>query len=87
MTKTIWKTELTPWSGAVMLPKGARPISVHMQDGTPMMWSIVDPAEEGEELRIHIAGTGHDLPDGLGRFIGTFLVQAGTLVFHVFELT
>ena len=84
--KTIWKTEITAGSGSAALPKGARPISVHVQDGTPCMWSIVDPEAEIEMRSIHIAGTGHDLPENLGAFIGTFLVQNDSLVFHVFEL-
>lgn len=84
--KTIWKTELTAGSGTTSLPKGAEPMSVAVQGGTPMMWWKVDPDAPVEERRIHIAGTGRDLPDNLGDFIGTFLVQNDSLVFHVFEL-
>ncbi len=87
MPLTIWKTELTAGSGATNLPKGAKPISVHMQDGTPMMWSVVDPQAEIETRQFHIAGTGQELPENVGEFIGTFLVQNDCLVFHVFSLT
>ena len=85
--KTIWKTELTAGSGLTSLPRCAEPLSVAVQDGTPMMWWKVDPGAPIEERRIHIAGTGHDLPENLGAFIGTFLVQNDSLVFHVFELS
>lgn len=84
--QTIWKIELTAGSGAATLPKGAKPLSIHLQNGSPQMWLMVDPDQELEQRHFHIAGTGHELPDNLGDFIGTFLVQNDTLVFHVFEL-
>lgn len=35
--------------------------------------------------KIAIVGTGHAAPGGDGKYIGTFLTQGGTFVFHVFE--
>lgn len=82
----IWKTELTVGSGKTSLPKGAKPISIQAQNGTPFMWSIVDPDMPRVDKSFHIAGTGHELPENIGNFVGTFLVESDTLVFHVFEL-
>ena len=82
----VWKTEITAGSGITMLPIGAKPLSVHVQNGTPFLWSLVDPNAEMGEKAFHIAGTGHELPDNIGQFIGTFLIAGGSLVFHVFEV-
>ena len=32
-------------------------------------------------------GTGHDVPDEPGQYVGTFFMNGGSLVFHVFETT
>ena len=82
----VWKTQIHAGSGVTLLPKGAKPLSVHIQNGGPCLWSLVDPDAEKSEQAFHIAGTGHDLPENIGAFVGTFLVQNDTLVFHVFEL-
>lgn len=90
MPKTIWKFPLS-FAAATELPPGAEPISVQMQGGNPMLWALVEPEiarqSFGEAKRIHVAGTGHDLPDNIGRFIDTFQMEGGSLVFHVFELS
>lgn len=82
----VWKVELGSAQGC-MMPRGAKPLSVHMQNGVPCMWLLVDPSADREERSFHTAGTGHKLPDNISAFIGTFLVENDALVFHVFELT
>lgn len=90
MPKTIWKFPVT-FDGPIVLPADAQVLSVQMQHGIPTMWAIVDPDTATRynraTKRLHIAGTGHELPDNLGRFIDTFQMEDGTLVFHVFELS
>lgn len=72
------------------LPVGARSLAVQMQHGVPQLWALVDPAAPLVPRRFRIAGTGH--PINLGAdgtrldYIGTFQLQAGALVFHLFEL-
>lgn len=82
----IWKTPIGYGYSHVALPQGAQPLSVNTQDGMPMMWSRVDPKAEMEEKHLYVAGTGEELPWGLGEFVGTFLLDEGRLVFHVFEV-
>jgi hypothetical protein len=31
-------------------------------------------------------GTGHDMPDDPGQYVGTFQMHGGALVFHLFEV-
>ena len=71
----------------VMMPKGARVLSVQVQNGRPCLWAAVDPNEMTlEERRFRIAGTGHPIQDDVvDGFIGTIQMYDGRLVFHLFE--
>lgn len=72
----------------VMMPKGARVLSVQVQNGRPCLWAAVDPTEmELEKRMFRIAGTGHPICDDVvDGFIGTIQLYNGKLVFHVFEV-
>lgn len=72
----------------VMMPKGARVLSVQVQSGRPCLWAAVDPSEITlEERWFRIAGTGHPIQDDVvDGFIGTIQMYDGRLVFHVFEM-
>jgi hypothetical protein len=48
------------------------------------MWSIVNPEKPKESMEYHVAGTGHPLPPAPGRFLGTFQMMDGELIFHLF---
>ena len=80
----------------IEVPRGALPLSVHLQDGEPMLWALVD--DEGElrdTLCVTIIGTGHyldrddfDTAGGGGlRFLGTVLMDRGARALHVFVAT
>jgi hypothetical protein len=81
--KTVWKYPLEP-DAQVEMPKGAMILDVQTQAGTPTLWALVDPKAAKEIRRFRTYGTGHDVPDNPGKFIGT--VQIDWLVFHVFEV-
>lgn len=72
----------------VMMTKGARVLSVQVQNGRPCLWAAVDPNEMTlEERFFRIAGTGHTIQDDVvDGFIGTIQMYDGRLVFHVFEM-
>lgn len=70
----------------VMMPEGARLLSVQLQGGKICLWAIVDPSSRPQARCIRIAGTGHPIEDGLA-FIGTVQTVGGVLVWHVFEVT
>lgn len=82
----IWKyqIEITD-TQTIDMPKGAQVLAVQVQHGVPCVWALVDPEATAQPLDIHVLGTGHPVPDGIGRHLGTFQVSDGALVFHVFE--
>lgn len=70
----------------VQMPKGATIISVQTQNGIPMMWALVDETQPLIQRRLYLRGTGHEMRDAVGKpFIGTFQIQGGVLVFHLFD--
>lgn len=86
MNTTIYKYEIpVEDSFAIRMPRGARVLSVHVQGGRPFVWAEVDPDAFPVHHRFQLRGTGHPLRGSEGRFIGTFLVREGALVFHLYE--
>lgn len=81
--KQIWKFDIGS-DALIELPLGAEILSAQIQRGSPVLWAKVDPGESKKVRRLHVAGTGHDLPDDLGEFIDTFQLENG-LVFHLFN--
>ena len=90
---TIYKYEI-PIDGefTLELPLGARILSVQAQpqDGLLMnndkvfIWAIVNPYNEKIKRKFHVHGTGNPLYDHY-KYIGTFQVYNGRLVWHLFE--
>lgn len=68
----------------VEMPMGSGIMSVQMQNGQPCLWALVDTDNTPEKRKIFIRGTGHPA-DGMGRYISTFQMKGGELVFHAFE--
>ncbi len=85
MTQTVYKYSLRiDDEQMVLLPEQARILAVQVQNGRPCLWALVDTALPAEPRKILIRGTGHDAA-GVGRYISTFQMQGGALVFHAFE--
>ncbi len=85
--KTVWKFTI-PLRDVVsiVMPRGAEIIHVANQFGTPTIWALVDPAESLVNREFRFAGTGHLIPEHhLGKHVGSFLMDGGSLVFHIFE--
>ena len=79
---TIYKYPLgihTP----LALPSSAQCLTVHVQEGTPMVWVLLETEEPTITRRLFAIPTGDEIMYSLGRYIGTF--QLTGLVFHVFE--
>ena len=87
--EAIWKQSLECADRqTVELPIGAKVLCVQTQQEKPCLWFITPQTESPivEERTFAIRGTGHRHPQIDGRYIGTFQLQAGSLVFHVFEV-
>lgn len=87
MKKQIWKYPFEV-SGrfSILIPKDAQILSVQTQNETPCIWALVNIEAKDEERDFTIIGTGHPvevLPEM--KFIGTFQLEGGTFVGHLFE--
>lgn len=71
----------------VILPKGAKILTVQMQHGNPQLWALVYPNPNcpTEPRIIETFGTGNPVPLGERKYINTYQLSGGALVFHVFE--
>ena len=65
----------------------SRPMFVGMQGGFPFVWvQVYDTEEETEELKLETIATGQRLYNTWSRHVGSFLVDDGEFVWHVFEV-
>jgi len=88
MKKVIWKYELeTEDLVKVEMPIGAEILALQTQNDKPCLWVSVDPNQKLERRDFQIVGTGHTMFDTSLRrkYIGTYQLQGGLLVFHLFE--
>lgn len=65
-------------------PADWEPLSVQMQGETLCLWALIDDDQPTTSHRVFVHGTGHEVHAGADRFVGTFQVGGGALVFHVF---
>lgn len=67
-------------------PRGAEFLSVQVQGPDVQVWARVDPEAEKVLFKFAVVGTGHYLKPFAcsAPFIGTFQLQGGALVFHLF---
>ena len=68
------------------MPECSQVLCVQLQFGTPTIWVMVDPDQPPQERVFEILGTGDAMKDNVKRkYVGTFQMGEGRLVFHVFE--
>lgn len=99
--QVIWKFKLRPAPDVneFELPRGAQVLTVQVQRGEPHMWVLCDPSPTAPKTlrRFVVVGTGHEFelpnfelsngPVMFNGYVGTFQLEGGALVFHVFEVT
>ena len=87
MNKVIWKFKLEICDEQkILMPKGAKILSVQQQAGELFLWALYDPEKRKEERIIYIYGTRNSIQNHpVRKFIGTVQTQNGFLVWHVFE--
>lgn len=86
--KTIWKFPLpTTDEGSVLeMPIGAEVLTVQTQTDRPQLWAVVDPFADTELRTFRTYGTGHPIEHDPGRYVATYQLHGGGLIFHVFEI-
>jgi DNA-directed RNA polymerase subunit RPC12/RpoP len=69
----------------ISMPEGSEILTAQTQRGIPYIWAIVDTGAPLTTRRLCLRGTGHTFKGNEGKYIGTFQIDNGTLIFHVFE--
>jgi len=69
----------------IRLPEKHEILSVQTQNNRPFMWIKVDASSNDCEVLIITHGTGHTVDEKAKKFIGTYQLDDGFLVFHVFQ--
>lgn len=86
--RTIWKYEIkSTGTSSVFIPIGSRVLSVQVQGGKVCFWAEVWQDAPKEERKFKVVQTGGEVNtcEG-GAFIGTFQLDNGDYVGHVYEL-
>jgi hypothetical protein len=87
--KTIYKYELKMKDFQhLLLPAEAEILTVQAQGNTPCIWAKVNTESPLEERCFEMFGTGINIPSGMGvsrKYINSFQLFGGSLVFHLFE--
>ena len=83
--KTIYKFPLALSGLSVSLPAEAKLLCVQMQREQPFLWVELTPNGPLFERNFVIVGTGQVVPPN-SNYIGTFQMDGGALVFHVYEV-
>ena len=79
--KTIYKYPV----GEVQIPKGAKILTVNMQDDKFVLWAEVDTENVLEHRTFEVFGTGWELPHYVEmKYIGTCFERL--FVWHVYEV-
>jgi hypothetical protein len=82
--KTIWKYKLDLTDvQEVIMPKGAKVLSVQIKDGVPCLWALGETESDKEPRRFAIVGTGNRCWCSDWEYVGTF--QDDPFVWHVFQ--
>lgn len=89
--KEIWKYKLGVTDFQLIgIPKGGEILSVQVQNGIPCIWVVINPNEKILEVRkLMTVGTGHPMQITKPQereFIGTYQLENGSPVFHLFEI-
>lgn len=93
MTRSIWKFPLftkkdnitVGINADIIMPVGAEVLCVQTQYNSPYLWVVVDTEAEKEMRSFTLLGTGEDFTKHPGRYLGTFQLDGGNYVIHVFE--
>jgi len=88
MSKSIWKFPLeTTDIQQIEMPVDAEILTVQTQNGKPNIWALVSTDAPKRKVSFEIFGTGHPVPENANRrYVGTYQLSGGALVFHCFEL-
>lgn len=83
---SIWKFELAVTDAQdIVMPRESEILCVQIQFGKPCLWAKVDDTLSTESRQILTYGTGHVMIDKTVKYIGSYQLDGGMLVYHVFD--
>jgi len=83
--KTIHEYPLSPGFNSVILPAGAKILTVHEQHGGINVWAEIDTDRELTSIIFNVYGTGHEINVENSKYIGTIFMDNGYKVWHVYK--
>lgn len=84
--QTIWKYPFqNTFIQTIDMPIGAEVLCIDRQHGNMCIWVKLIPHDKPVPRTFITYGTGHEMMPIKQKYIGTFQVQGGTFIFHVFE--
>lgn len=89
MNKTIWKFPLhVVGINRLQIPDGYEVLTVQSQNNTPCLWILVNPESPKVDCMFETFGAGHSIHYDMGverKYVGTYQLDGGEFVGHVFE--
>lgn len=82
----VWKYKIQPRI-TLSIPQGSKVLCVQAQNNEPQMWVLVDIGQFNVSRTFRVYPTGIEFDAAGLAYVGTFQVNDGSLVFHVFEET
>lgn len=83
--RTIWKLPLQVTDiQRIKIPKNSGCLTIQVQYGVPCIWIACEDKEELEECTLYTHGTGHEISPKATKYLGSYQLDGGALVFHVF---
>ena len=84
MLLSVWKYPLeVTYEQTITVPEGAQFLTVQIQNEVPCLWALVNPNTPTKPCNLLIIGTGHNV-EAVGLYLGTFQLDHGTFIGHVF---
>jgi hypothetical protein len=84
--QTVWRYSLPKGDVvSVGMPVDAEVLSVHARHGKLCVWALVDPHAPPVARSFRRVSTSRNIDGGVGRFLGTVLMENDTIEWHVWE--
>jgi len=83
----IWKYPLKLIDlQTIDFPVNSKILTAQVQNNVVCIWALCDETEPKISRNIAIYGTGTPISDNPGKYISTFQLYNGSVIFHVFEI-
>ena len=69
----------------IEMPRNAEILTCQVQGVTPCIWARVDPREDKVPRYFRVAGTDHEIEEAYLKYVGSYQLLGGKLIFHLFE--